>query len=285
MHNTDNVDIVIELYDKFFGPNVSAEVSEMAKNLWYKWNGKYLAILPLENQSYVDYRMVLRTMQEELLAYEKQRKEAYEKAKHDGYKFDNNEFLSGMKKEQKFLPVIPLILYLGTETEWDGAKTLYDLLEIEEELKPFVNNYKLNFYDYHTESDFSKFKTENRLLFEVLSHSGDRETIKKIFQQDADNYSLDREAAAALLGIVGMKMDLDKLKEEKDGKVEYKMCKAFEEITKEARDEGYKSGMDVGMETNMHANVTALMETMNLTLEQALNALKIDKKYREKFYS
>jgi len=181
------------------------------------FDGKYLAILPLENQSYVDYRMVLRIMQEEL--------------------------------------------------------------------KPFVNNYKLNFYDYHTESDFSKFKTENRLLFEVLSHSGDRETIKKIFQQDADNYSLDREAAAALLGIVGMKMDLDKLKEEKDGKVEYKMCKAFEEITKEARDEGYKSGMDMGMETIMYANVTALMETMNLTLEQALNALKIDKKYREKFYS
>jgi len=250
-----------------------------------KWNGKYLAILPLENQSYVDYRMVLRTMQEELLAYEKQRKDAYETAKQNNYKFNKDEFLSGMRKNQKFLPVIPLILYLGTDTEWDGAKTLYDLLEIEEELKPFVNNYKLNFYDYHTESDFSKFKTENRLLFEVLSHSGDRETIKKIFQQDADNYSLDREAAAALLGIVGMKMDLDKLKEEKDGKVEYKMCKAFEEITKEARDEGYKSGMDMGMETIMYANVTALMETMNLTLEQALNALKIDKKYREKFYS
>lgn len=33
-----------------------------------KWKGKHLAILPLENQSYVDYRMVLRIMQEEILA-------------------------------------------------------------------------------------------------------------------------------------------------------------------------------------------------------------------------
>ena len=31
-----------------------------------KWKGQHLAILPLENQSYVDYRMVLRVMQEEI---------------------------------------------------------------------------------------------------------------------------------------------------------------------------------------------------------------------------
>ena len=39
------------------------------------------------------------------------------------------------------------------------------------------------------------------------------------------------------------------------------------------------------METNMYANVNALMETMNLSLEQALDALKITGENREKFYS
>ena len=39
------------------------------------------------------------------------------------------------------------------------------------------------------------------------------------------------------------------------------------------------------METNMYANVNALMETMNLSLEQALDALKITDENREKFYS
>ena len=100
-------------------------------------------------------------------------------------------------------------------------------------------------------------------------------------------------------------MDLDKLKEEKEGKVEYKMCKAFQEITKEARDEGYKDGRDAGykdgvdagykngvdagykngVDASMTANITALMETMNLSLEQALDALKITGEYRNKFYS
>lgn len=266
-----------------------------------KWKGQHLAILPLENQSYVDYRMVLRTMHEEVLGYEKQRKDAYETAQQDGYKFNSNEFLSGMKKDQKFSPVIPLILYLGTNSEWDGAKTLHELLDIDEELKPFVNNYKLNFYDYHDKTDFSNFKTENRLLFEVLSNADNKEKVKQLFHEESENYTLDREAAAALLGMVGIKMDLDNLKTEKDGKVEYKMCKAFEEITKEARDEGYKigmdagyksgrnegykSGMDAGYKVSIEANVKALMETMNLTLEQALDALKIHGENRENFYS
>ena len=262
-----------------------------------KWKGQHLAILLLENQSYVDYRMVLRVMQEEILSYEKQRKETYEKLKQDSYSFDKNEFLSGMKKDQKFTPVIPLILYMGTDSEWDGAKTLYQLLEIDEEIKPFVNDYKLNFYDYHNQTDFSNFKTENRLLFEVLANVADRRKVQQLFLEEAENYSLDREAAAALIGMAGIDMDLDKLKEEKDGKVEYKMCKAFQEITKEARDEGYKNGRDDGykngkddgykngVNASIIANVTALMETMNLSLEQALDALKITGEYRNKFYS
>lgn len=145
-----------------------------------------MAILPLENQSYVDYRMVLRVMQEEILGYEKQRKEAYDKAKLEGYHFNENEFLSGMKKDQKFAPLIPLILYMGTDSKWEGSKTLFQLLEIDEGLKPFVNDYKLNLYDYHDETDFSNFKTENKLLFEVLANAADKEKVKNLFQEESE---------------------------------------------------------------------------------------------------
>ena len=144
-----------------------------------------------------------------------------------------------------------------------------------------MNDYKLNFYDYHNQTDFSNFKTENRLLFEVLANVADRRKVQQLFLEEAENYSLDREAVAALIGMAGIDMDLDKLKEEKDGKVEYKMCKAFQKITKEARDDGYKNGVNA----SIIANVTALMETMNLTLEQALDALKITGENRNKFYS
>ena len=245
------------------------------------WKGQHLAIFPLETQSYIDYRMVLRTMLEEVLSYEKQRKHDFKNALRNGYKFDGNEWLSGMRKKQKFIPVIPLILYLGTDSEWNGAKTLHELLEINEELKPFVNNYRMNFYDFHDKTDFSNFKTENRLLFEVLANANNKEKIEQLFRDEAEKYTIDRDVAAALLGIAGIEMNLDKLKVEANGKVEYKMIKAFEDIRNDAREEGFKTGMNAGIENS----IKALMETMNLTLEQALDALKITDADRSKFYS
>ncbi|MBR3606692.1 MAG: hypothetical protein IKL51_03835 [Lachnospiraceae bacterium] len=39
-----------------------------------KWRGRYASFVVLENQSYIDYRMVLRVMEAEIIAYERQRK-------------------------------------------------------------------------------------------------------------------------------------------------------------------------------------------------------------------
>ena len=88
-------------------------------------------------------------MQEEAVSYIKQQKRAYKKWADAGYKFKDDELLSQMRKGEKYTPVITLILYLGTGQEWDGAKSLYEMLEIEEELKPFVTNHKLNLFDYN----------------------------------------------------------------------------------------------------------------------------------------
>lgn len=41
------------------------------------------------------------------------------------------------------------VSYLGTEQMWDGAKSLYEMLEINEVWKPFVTNHKFNLFDYH----------------------------------------------------------------------------------------------------------------------------------------
>lgn len=148
----------------------------------YKWKEKNFSILILENQSYVDYRMVFRVMLEESLSYIKQQKRAYQKRKHEGYKFKQDEYLSKMRKEEKFIPVITLVLYLGKKKIWDGTKSLYELLEVDEELKPFINNYKLNLFDYHDYDEFSQFSTENRFIFELLSNSENEMKTGKIIE-------------------------------------------------------------------------------------------------------
>ena len=110
------------------------ETVNVIRDKVYRWKGQYVSICILEKQSYVDYRMVFRVMLEEAVSYIRQQKKAYRERKASGYKFTGDEFLSRMRKEEKFVPVITLVLYLGKEKEWDGAKSLYELLEIDEDL-------------------------------------------------------------------------------------------------------------------------------------------------------
>ena len=241
-----------------------------------KWKGQHLALFVLESQSNVDYRMVLRFMLEEVIAYEKQRKIAYAELKQSGYKFKGSEYISRMKKDQKFIPIIPVVIYLGKKTSWDAATTLYDLLEIGEELKPFVNNYKLNFYNYNNETDFSIFKTELRLLFEILSARNDKNKMIQLLTKECEKYKIGLDTATALKYMADLKIDLEKLKVISDGKEEYKMCKAIEELQEDYRNEGYIIALK--------ESVKSLMNSLNVSLEQALDLLNIEKSIREKLY-
>ena len=123
-----------------------------------RWKGRYVSIMVLENQSYVDYRMVFRVMESEVIGYEKQRKEKYLEQQRGNVKFNSYEYLSGMKKGQKYIPIITLVLYVGKSKLWDGAKSLHEMLELDEEIKPFVNDFKLNLFDYHDYCIYRPFR-------------------------------------------------------------------------------------------------------------------------------
>ena len=80
------------------------------------WRGRLIHILAVENQNYVDYHMVLRNMLTECLSYQKQWKE--KRAVHveaKDLRFGTDAFFSGMKKEEKFMPVITLVVYRSEE--------------------------------------------------------------------------------------------------------------------------------------------------------------------------
>ena len=51
----------------------------------------------------------------------------------------------------------------------------------------------------------------------------------------------------------------------------------------EGREEGRKEGREEGTEMTMLSSIKNLMESLNLTLEQAMNALKVPADQREKF--
>lgn len=240
-----------------------------------RWRGRYVSLMVLENQSYVDYRMVLRVMESEIIGYDKQRKEANRKNIELGIKLSGDEYLSGMKNNQKFIPIITLVLYLGREKLWDGARSLHEMLEMDEEVKPYVNDFKLNLFDYHEWKEFSRFKTANRLLFEALSCGSNVKRMKEILQKNPDFTKLDLESAKAISGILRVKINLDSIREEdKEGRVVYDMCKAFDDYKEEGRREG-----ELGMALMLVKN---LMKSQKVSFEEAVNMLGISKSRQKK---
>lgn len=84
-----------------------------------------LACIGLENQTKVDADMPLR-----IIAY-------------DGAEY-KRQLLSNSPERY---PVITLVLYFGTERKWKRPRSLLERIKISEELKPFVNDYKINVFE------------------------------------------------------------------------------------------------------------------------------------------
>lgn len=226
------------------------------------WKGRQLHILVVENQNYVDYRMVLRAMLSESLGYQKQWKQ--KKRIHEqnrDFKNDTDAFLSGMEREEKFTPIITLVVYYGMAHPWDGPRSLYELLEIDEEVKPFVTNYRLNLYDCHEHDSFETYHTELRQVFEILRYGKDKEAMQRMMEADREAYSrLDTETREFIEVVAKVKLpEEDKIME--NGTEKYNMLGAFEEMRRE--------GIEIGMEQGRQEGIVALVNSLKDLLPDA----------------
>lgn len=209
------------------------------------WKNTIFAIFTVENQTKVDYAMVLRAMLTESMAYEKQWKKRKKELERETESLTADEFISGMKKEDRFIPVITVVVYYGKEKPWDGAKTLYDLLEVngnEEKILPFISNYRLNVFDYHDHDNFEQFHSELQSVFEFLRYSKDKEKLKEKLKENKERYvRLSDEAKALLVHLTNIK-EIPNVGKEELERGEFDMCKAFEDMKEEGRAEGRVEG-------------------------------------------
>ena len=73
------------------------------------------------------------------------------------------------KKSVARYPVVTLVLYFG-DKRWDKPLTLLEGFDIPEELKPYVNDYKVNLFEisYLTEEQVAMFKSDFRIVAEYF---------------------------------------------------------------------------------------------------------------------
>ncbi len=72
-----------------------------------------------------------------------------------------------LKKEQEkpCYPVVTLVLYFG-EKRWSKPRTLYECIDVKEDLKPYVNDYRINLFEiaYLTDEQVKMFRSDFRFI-------------------------------------------------------------------------------------------------------------------------
>jgi len=87
--------------------------------------------------------------------------------------YDGAEYVRQSKKENKKdakYPVITLVLYFGYDGRWNQPKSLFELLDIDEKIKPYVNDFKMNLFEiaYLERETIDKFRSDFWIFADYL---------------------------------------------------------------------------------------------------------------------
>ena len=200
-------------------------------------------IFGIENQEVVDYRMVLRSLSYTLDAYERQVESLQDKHKREN-DLSGAEYLSGISRKDRLYPVAILVVYFGVKS-WNGARELYDLLNINkntEEYRSLYYNYQINLLDVHRFQHIERFKTDIRLVFGFLQCRLNKKKLKEFIKDNEKEFRCMREDAYDVIQACGNISSLRKIKDECKVEGGIDMCRAWNEIIKDERKKGEKKG-------------------------------------------
>ena len=183
-----------------------------------------VALFGLENQTTPNRLMPLRVLGYDGAEYVKQsRKENIDKAKY---------------------PVITLVLYLGYEKEWNYPKTLFEVLDIDEDIKPYVNDFKINLFEiaYLDREKIDLFKSDFRILADYLyqmrvnrDYIADETTIEHVDEL--------LTLMSAMTGDNRFEETINDLK----GKDKVNMCEVLDRVEARGIEKGIEKGIEQGI--------------------------------------
>lgn len=200
-------------------------------------HGIDFVILGLENQQRVHFGMPLRIMLGDALGYLKEYQEIAKKNKAQGNWDGSDEFLSGFRKENRLHPMVTICLYYGEE-EWNGPRSLADMLKIPENLRPVVNDYKINLIQVRESEQLPFRNADVRTVFEICQN-----IYKRNYKKIEDAYQ-EKEISSELGIVIGTITESQELVNQalkrEGGK--FNMCTALEDLKKEGKIEGKEEG-------------------------------------------
>ena len=232
--------------------------------------GVEFVMLGAESQEHIHYAMPMRIMGYDYGAYKKQYdSNARKYMTSDG--MDEDEYLSRMKKTDKFIPVITIVVYYG-EKAWDGATSLHDMLNIPEEMAKYVNDYKMLLVEAR-QNNLTLHNMNNIDLFNLLGILLNKNEPLNVTREKAINYAIEHDVEKSVImtvaGAANCKIDYNALE-----KGDADMCTVFEETRTEGEAKGIiETGYEFGLsESDI---LERLQKKLNISEQKAQEYLEM----------
>ena len=161
-------DLESAVKDSMFKADGKIHQQERDVSKFWKNGEIRISILGFENQTNPDKDMPLRVISYDGASYKQQ--------------------LLDKKAKQRY-PVATIVLYFGTKEKWSTPRNLFGCFNVPEELKPFVNDYKINVFNIAWLSDktIDMFQSDFKIVAKYFQtvrlkrdYKGSNEEIKHV---------------------------------------------------------------------------------------------------------
>ena len=243
------------------------------KTLAVKTDDRYTyLVLGIENQSHVHYAMPVRNMLYDAMQLEKQVRDLASQHRKEGKNGTSEEYLSGMKKEDRLSPVITLVINFGGK-KWDAPLSLREMYgEQPEKVLPFIQDYRVFMIDpmEMSDNDLQKLNSSLREVLAYIKYQRDKARMEKLLNEDSKFSCLETNAALVINAMTNAGIAIDPNKEVVN------MCEAIRQMVDEGIMLGEKRGEKQGSMNEKLAIARRLLE-LKMPEEQVISVTKLTK--------
>ena len=251
----------------------------------------YSVIFASEAQANTHYAMPVRNMLYDALEYTRQVKNLEKQHRERKDLKQSDEFLSGIKKEDRIRPVINTILFTGNT--WNGSETLHGLLAVDpddadtKDLLKYIPDYRINLISIRAIEEPKNYKTCLQQIFSMIKYKEDKEKLGRYVQENRE--AIDRMDSVELSAALEMFNDrrLEKQIEQqrmKEGEKMLGLSQAITDMLNDSEKAGLERGEKLGLERGEKLSLELCRRLMEAGRMDDMKRVFTDQEFRESLY-
>ncbi len=257
-------------------------------------NGQRGYHLGIENQETINLTFPWRLLEMDCLEYARQIEEIQQKNEDKGVSYDkDDDYKYRFKKENRLVPMLNLILYWGKE-KWKKPISLRDMVNMEgipEGMKKMFQDYKIHIVNMRhiPIKAIEEMDSDLKYVLGLMKYEDSKSKYERFIRGNEDYFSRIPKSAVDVIDVCtkvkGIKKYLTFTQSTEKEEEETNMCKALDEIVKDAERKGVKQGVKQGVQEGIQLVIKVLVNTCEevgfskeMTVEKVKTELSLSKR-------